>query len=769
MKMNRITKIVLLSCFCIFILAAAIVHASGDMRADDYMQRMLNSLQRGDFTQAVISGAEAEKAYGRDGKIKEQIGALVHLSTAYQSLGRYRKALRELNTALELSKKTGDLIRTAYLLGKLGNIYIFINQLDEAEAYLKEAFELSVRENDPAVRASVLNYLGNLYALRKLHDEAAGAYKKSASLSDKTNDRLLSARALTNLAKVLLQRGDVKEAAAVLGAAHERHTSLDNSHEKAYGLINIGRAYRQIGSASSEAASPQLSLAAMAFKEALSVAEEIGDHLSASYAFGYLGQADEENGDYSEALRHTRQAIFAAQQVHAPESLYLWQWQSGKILKALGKTDEALSAYRNAVYTLRTVRDELLADCRIYNQLSFRESVEPVYFGLADLLLKRADSLNDREVIQSYFREARRSIELMKTAELQDYFQDACVVADKLKAKSLDALSSNEAVVYIIPLSDRLELLLSLEKGIKKFTVKVDAETFTKEIRLFRRRLEKRTTRQYLPHAQRLYEWIIRPLESELASQKVDTLIFVPHGPMFTVPMAALHDGKGFLIERFALATTPGLSLTDPGHMQRERIKVLLAGLTEPVQGFPALINVPMELKTIRGMYPNKLLQDGDFRIPLMRKELESIPYSIVHIASHGEFYDNSRNTYILTWDEKLTMDDLEEFMGIRRFRKEPVALLTLSACVTAAGDDRAALGLAGVAVKAGARSAVATLWYINDHTSYELITEFYGQMRDVSLSNAKALQRAQIKLLNDRDFKHPGYWSPFLLIGNWL
>ena len=114
-------------------------------------------------------------------------------------------------------------------------------------------------------------------------------------------------------------------------------------------------------------------------------------------------------------------------------------------------------------------------------------------------------------------------------------------------------------------------------------------------------------------------------------------------------------------------------------------------------------------------------------------------------------------------------MDDLEKIMGISRFRKEPVELLCLSACVTAAESDRAALGLAGVAVRAGARSALATLWYINDHTSYELVTEFYRQLKNPSLSKATALQQAQMKLLDDRNFHHPGYWSPFLLIGNWL
>jgi CHAT domain-containing protein len=144
-------------------------------------------------------------------------------------------------------------------------------------------------------------------------------------------------------------------------------------------------------------------------------------------------------------------------------------------------------------------------------------------------------------------------------------------------------------------------------------------------------------------------------------------------------------------------------------------------------------------------------------------------PFSIVHIASHAQFRGNIEETFLLTFDDKLTLDRLEEMIGLFRFREEPLELLTLSACQTAAGDDRAALGLAGIAIKAGARSALATLWYINDQSSSDLVSEFYRQLQDPSISRAAALQRAQLQLLNVPGYEHPGYWAPFLLINNWL
>jgi CHAT domain-containing protein len=140
-----------------------------------------------------------------------------------------------------------------------------------------------------------------------------------------------------------------------------------------------------------------------------------------------------------------------------------------------------------------------------------------------------------------------------------------------------------------------------------------------------------------------------------------------------------------------------------------------------------------------------------------------------VHLATHGEFSRKGGESYVLTYDGRLDMDDLQQFMSMTTFREQPIELLTLSACQTAAGDDRAALGLAGIAVKAGARSALATLWFINDQASAVLVSEFYSQLQDPSLSKVKALQQAQLKLLEDPRYSHPIYWSPFLLIGNWL
>jgi CHAT domain-containing protein len=140
-----------------------------------------------------------------------------------------------------------------------------------------------------------------------------------------------------------------------------------------------------------------------------------------------------------------------------------------------------------------------------------------------------------------------------------------------------------------------------------------------------------------------------------------------------------------------------------------------------------------------------------------------------VHIASHAEFEPDVNDTFLLTHEGRMSMNQLADYVGLFRFRETPLELIMLSACETAQGDEQAALGLAGIAVKAGARSAVGTLWKVNDIAASELVAAFYERLRGPAISRAAALQDAQRKLLADWRYRHPGYWSAFVLISDWL
>jgi CHAT domain-containing protein len=732
------------------------------------MDQGLKAYRQGAFEDAALHWLEAARIFEQADRPKEESEALTYLSQAYESLGVYTKAVKSLELALARARQSGDEAQVAAVLGSLGNALIAVGRTEHAHQSLTEALALAQTLQNPALTAGIFNTMGNLATDQRKHEDAVGAYQESAALALQAGDRLMAVRALSNAALVLAREGRHKDALARLDQAWEQIQGVPSSHDKAYGLISMGLLFHDLRPHLPDAQDLLLLRASRLFTEAAAVAEAIGDPRAASYAWGHLGRLYEGERRYEEALHLTRKAIFAAQQVNAPEALYRWQWQTGRLLKAQGKMDDAVGAYRRAVRVLQPLRQEMaLGHGR--TQSAFRDTVGPLFFELADLLLQRAARTTERKEYEPYLVEARDVVESLKAAELQDYFRDDCVEAMRSHVKSLDIVSQTAVVVYPILLPDRTELLVSFPAGLKRFAVPVGAAALTQEVRAFRHNLEKRASRSYLVHAQRLYDWLIRPLEQDLAATAVNTLVFVPDGPLRTVPMAALHDGKEFLIAKYAVATTPGLNLTDPRPLKREAIRLLSGGLTESVQGFPALPNVSSEIQAIRKLYGGDVLLDKDFIVTKLEKELKEGQFSIVHIASHGNFDSDVENTFILTFDGKLTMDRLDQYVGLFKFRDKPLELLTLSACETAAGDDRAALGLAGIAIKAGARSALATLWFINDEAASALIAEFYRQLQDPSVSKAVALQRAQVKMLEHPVYRHPAYWAPFLLLNNWL
>jgi CHAT domain-containing protein len=367
--------------------------------------------------------------------------------------------------------------------------------------------------------------------------------------------------------------------------------------------------------------------------------------------------------------------------------------------------------------------------------------------------------------------EARDTVELLKAAELRDYFRDECVADLEARTVSVESVSSDAAIIYPVFFPDRLELLVSTTSGLDRYTVPVGEARLNDTIRQFRYALQQPASEGYLEPAQRLYQWLIAPYDGYLKDAGITTLVFVPGGELRSVPMAALHDGRDFLIRKYALAVTPILALTDPQPLDRQDPRLLLAGISESVGGAAPLPYVPGELNAIQELFGGRVLLDDGFTTNSFIRGMEDRELDIVHIASHGVFTGDPDKSFLLTHDGRISMNELSSYIGRTKFRETPLELLVLSACETAIGDDRAALGLAGVAINAGARSALGSLWAISDPATARLIESFYGELQDPTLSRAEALRKAQLGMLDSGDagFQHPYYWSAFLLISNWL
>ena len=733
------------------------------LSAESLMEQGTVSFRNGAFAAAISSWSEAARLFEERVHTGKYSEALTKLSQAYQGSGQHQDALKTIEKALLLAQQGKEERQTAEALGLMGNILTSLGESEKGYPYLQEGLKMARPLGDPDLTARILNNLGNLLAAQKKVEEALQAYQESASMVEEYGGT--AALALVNSATVCFTLGHYGEAKSRVDKAILLLRGLEDSFYKAHALINAGLLYNDLRPHFPGRETEFMIPASQALTDAVRVSQTIGDLRTLSYAYGYLGSLYESEARLEEALTLTRRAVFCAQRCDAPESLYRWHWQSGRILRSMGKSIEAIAAYRHAIANLQTIRKEMTA-CHAESDSSFRTTAASLCSQYVDLLLEHASSTENPQV---YLAEAREALELVKVFELRDYFKDDCVDAARYVETKLDLLSERALIIYPILLKDRLELLVRFPDSLRRYTVKISTESLTKEVREFRSKVEKRTTEEFLPHAQKLYEWLIGPFEKELAGHPIDTLVFVPDGPLRTIPMAALHNGKEFLVQQYAIAITPGLNLTDPRPLRRDQVRVLALGLTESVQDFPGLPYVSGELKEIHQLLGGRSLLNQDFVVARVEEELRREPFSIVHIASHGHFGKHVEDTFLLAFDARLTMDRLGDYAGLFRFREEPLDLLTLSACETAAGDDRAALGLAGIAIRAGARSALATLWHVSDPASYRLVVEFYRQLRNPGVSRAFALQAAQLALLKDPRYDHPCYWAPFLLINNWL
>jgi CHAT domain-containing protein len=340
------------------------------------------------------------------------------------------------------------------------------------------------------------------------------------------------------------------------------------------------------------------------------------------------------------------------------------------------------------------------------------------------------------------------------------------------KEIAINQVDPDTAVIYPIILPDRLEVIFALPgHPLVRTSILEPKETIETTIRQMRNSLRRTSfLEERLPLAQKLYDWLIRPIAEDLASKEIKTLVFVLDGPFRNVPMAALHDGQQYLVEKYAIAINPSLQLLAErrSSLRPEKISALLGGLSEATQGFSPLPAVDLELAAIAAEIPTEILRNQAFTRDALTEKMVKTSFPVIHLATHGQFSSNSEETFILTWDDKIKVKDLQSILRDRRRQTNPLELLVLSACQTAEGDNRATLGLAGMAVRSGARSTLATLWSVNDQSTAAFMAEFYRQLTQPNITKAEAQRLGQIKLLKDPKYRHPFYWAPFVLVGNW-
>jgi len=729
--------------------------ATADLLAQALLIQGQLQLRRGDAETAYATWQEATQLAQTANQPALVLQGHINQAQALQTLGLYRQALRVLTQAqAHLATVTDPRLRVTGERS-LGNTLRVLGDFDRARAVLQEGLAQAEQAQLPNEISATLLSLGNTAQAANRLQEALGFYQRAAATAPHPQAQI---QAQLNQLALLIDLNQLEHARTLLPTVTQSLAHSPTTRSTLMARINLAHSQMRLGSLG---ATPLLITTAQQ-------ATALGDRRSQSEALGGLGETYERAQQWPQAQRVTQEALAIAQAIGASEIAYRWQWQLGRILKTQGDIPGAIAAYNEAVNTLQALRSDLAAISADV-QYSFREQVEPIYRQLVGLLLEPTIDATGQQVpaSQANLNRARQVIESLQVAELDNFFRDACVDA---QPRDIDRLDPKAAVIYPIILPDRLEVILALpQQPLRQYTTVISQAEVGEVILDFRLNLLDRIEGTSEPLTQ-VYDWLIRPAAADLAASGVETLVFVLDSVMRNIPMAALSDGEHFLLEQYTIAVAPGLYLLDARPLAAQRLQVLAGGLSEARQGFEPLPGVAAELATIAAAVPSRTLFNETFTAKGFEQTLGQHPYPIVHLATHGQFSSEASDTFVLTWDSRINAQELDTFLrGQTRDRKSAIELLVLSACETARGNDRAALGLAGVAVRAGARSTIASLWLVSDEATSLMMSRLYQELGNRQQTKAAALRQAQLSVLQDGRFSSPYYWAAFILVGNWL
>ena len=386
--------------------------------------------------------------------------------------------------------------------------------------------------------------------------------------------------------------------------------------------------------------------------------------------------------------------------------------------------------------------------------------------------------------------------------QYEGYFKSNLVnrtVSDRAVSSVLTRIArttgKKTALVYLIPTEQQLEIVVVFpgRKPIHQRVKQANNRALQAKVQEFKNTLtipSQRSTNRYLPVSKQLYQWIITPIEADLKAQKIDTLMFCVGVGLRTTPLAALHDGKQFLVEKYSIGRIPAFKLTDTAYSNIKNAPILAMGASQ-FSNQNSLPGVPLELSLVtQNRRQNRSFLNQTFTLNNLQSQLKAQPFRVLHLATHANFQSGkSSNSYVQFWNTRLLLNQVKQ-LG---WQKVPVELLVLSACETAIGDRDAELGFAGLAVNAGVKSAIASLWFVSDEGTLALMSQLYPQLK-TSPTKAEALRQAQIAMikgkvrlekgqlrtlkgniklppqladLGKRNFTHPYYWSAFTIVGS--
>ena len=729
------------------------------------------------------------------GCVLVHMGAWAGEGDTLRAEGEALRSRGEVDAAIALLRQARDVAGTPQERSRaslsLGAALLQARRLDEAQQVLDTAASGAA---EGPLRAAATLELGNLALLRKQPQRARNLYAQVAGDAGATRADALAAQLnVVRLAPAANRPGE-------LGALLPAVVQLPDPRVRVPLLLQAAQLAMQPGATAHPVAEAALDQA----RRDTQGEPASRHHLAALDA---LAQLREAQGRWSDVLQLDEAALYAARAAPVQplqDLLTALEWRQARAWRREGREDLALAAAMRAVDHANALRPDLPIETAD-GQSTYHVLLQPLLELYVDLQLAALDRLPAARQPEALLR-VREAVESMRQSEMQDFLGDRCTVEEADAA----LLEPGAVALYPVLLPDRVELLVQTRDGVRRVTHTVPQARVIAAARDLAQALRSGQD-GYLVPARRLYDWLVRPVQGALDG--MHTLVVVPDGALRLVPFAVLDDGERPLLQRVAIATVTGMSMTDAGRGRTGQPSVLLAGVAVPgpvvekiavadVLRAPlassgrgiaaaqrasrsaaralgareaeamrqdlALPGVRDEVAAIASLTGGKVLLDGAFTVAAFEREAEGGDYRVVHIASHGVFGGSAETSYILAYDDLLGINRLQGVLRSEKLQQSPIDLLTLSACETAEGNDRAPLGIAGAAMRARALSVLGTLWPVDDEAARIVMEGFYRGLARERLGKAAALRAAQLDLLRQPATRHPYYWAPFSLVGNW-
>lgn len=741
-------------------------------------------------------------AYEKALSLHQQIGnsageaaTLTNLGGTYAALGRYETALGYFDRAIAID----DPLTKVGILAAQGGVYQQMGRLPEALAALQQGLELSKAVGDRPLQSRLLDQLGSLYAQLDQVAPATSAYQSALAVAQDSGDLTAIRRSLNGLATLAIQQNDVDEAQSLFQAALANFQQSEDGQGKAIIYSNLGQLYE---------ASQQTTLAILFYKQAVNQHETIREDLRSlpnNLQQSYLDSITPTYRQLADLLLQQDRVLEAQRVVD---------------LLKVQEIDDYVRGVRGNENTQSGV-DVLALEGQIweaYSELS--DAAVAIAQGLAALRqlqrpLTPAETQQKAELDRQQRQVVREFNEFSRRDDITGYTETLSRTAQSqsLSLSRLQDLSQNlrdieqpTVLIYPLILEDRLELIL-VAPGVPPIhkTVNVDRMTLNETVRAFRSALTSPHS-DPLPAAQQLYDWLIRPLELQLAQTQAKALLYAPDGPLRYVPLAALHDGNSWLIEQFSINNITAASLDDFTRQPLSDRRILAGAFSdestryevtsgEQTLSFNGLPYAGAEVEALQVLQPDSTAYfNPDFSKDSILPNMDDYP--IVHLATHAAFLPGSPlDSFVLLGDgETITLQEVQDEWFFSN-----LDLIVLSACQTGLSslgeNGEEILGFGYLMQNAGVNAAVASLWTVDDGGTQALMTAFYKGLLADDMSKAEALRQAQLTLIgsevgtltssrgglapvaqgNESEAQtwnrlgHPYYWSPFILIGNGL